>query len=74
MIWPFTKLNPHDYKVPEFKSITFGKWQYAPAPDITVYELAILAPIFGTIMVRTDIKTYIEKNNLTIHFKIHNEE
>jgi hypothetical protein len=52
----------------------FGGWQYAPAEDITAQEVALLAPIFGGVMSRTDIKPYIEKNNLTRHFKIPKEE
>jgi hypothetical protein len=72
MIWTLFK-DKEEAKVPEFKTISFGKWRYAPAPDITAYELAMLAPVFGTVMVRTDIKTYIEKNNLTRHFIIAEE-
>lgn len=74
MIWKLFKNDPAENKVPEFKSITFGKWLYAPAPDITAYELAMLAPIFGTVMVRTDIRPYIKANNLTRHFKIPDDE
>jgi hypothetical protein len=74
MIWPFKKREVNTYKVPEFKSIYFGTWLYAPAPDITPYELALLVPIFGTVIVRTDIKPYIKENNLTRHFKIPVEE
>jgi len=66
MIWSVFKKQ--EAKVPEFKQVVFGKYVYAPAPDITAYELAMLAPIFGTVMVRTDIGPYIEKNNLTRHF------
>jgi hypothetical protein len=81
MIWPFTKktntnsnTEVNTYKVPEFKQVAFGKWLYAPAPDITAYELAMLAPVFGTVMVRNDIRPYIKENNLTRHFKIPAEE
>jgi hypothetical protein len=73
MIWKLFK-DKEKAKVPEFKTISFGKWQYAPQPDITSYELAILAPVFGTVMVRTDIKPYIKENNLTRHFIIPEEE
>jgi hypothetical protein len=73
MIWSIFK-DKEEAKVPEFKTISFGRWQYAPQPDITTYELAMLAPIFGTVMVRTDIRNYIEKNNLTRHFIIPEEE
>ena len=62
MIWSIFK-DKEEARVPEFKSIAFGKWQYAPQPDITTYELAMLAPVFGTVMVRTDIRNYIEKNS-----------
>ena len=67
MIWPFSS-KKNEFKVPEFKSIKFGNFLYAPAPDITAYELAMLAPIFGTVMVRTDVKTYIVENKLHRHF------
>jgi hypothetical protein len=73
MIWSIFK-DKEEARVPEFKTISFGKWQYAPQPDITTYELAMLAPVFGTVMVRTDIRSYIEKNNLKRHFKIPEEE
>ena len=73
MIWSIFK-DKEEAKVPEFKTISFGRWQYAPQPDITTYELAMLAPIFGTVMVRTDIRNYIEKNNLKRHFKIPEDE
>lgn len=73
MIWSLFKDKP-EAKVPEFKSIYFGQWQYAPQPDITAYELAMLAPVFGTAMVRTDIKPYLKENNLTRHFIIPDEE
>ena len=73
MIWTLFK-DKEEAKVPEFKIISFGKWQYAPQPDITPYELAMLAPVFGTVMVRTDIRPYIEKNNLKRHFIIPEEE
>jgi len=73
MIWALFK-DKEEAKVPEFKTISFGKWQYAPQPDITSYELAMLAPVFGTVMVRTDIKPYIKENNLTRHFIIPEEE
>ena len=71
MIWLFKKSNN---VLPEHKNIVFGGWQYAPAQDITAHEVALLAPIFGGTMVRTDIKPYIEKNNLTRHFIIPEEE
>jgi len=74
MIWSVFKKEVPEAKVPEFKEIVFGGWRYAPAPDITTYELAMLAPIFGTVMVRTDIKNYIEKNNLTRHFQRQTEQ
>jgi hypothetical protein len=73
MIWSLFK-DKEEAKVPEFKTISFGKWQYAPQTDITTYELAMLAPVFGTVMVRTDIRLYIEKNNLKRHFIIPQEE
>jgi hypothetical protein len=73
MIWTLFK-DKEEAKVPEFKTISFGKWQYAPQPDITSYELAMLAPVFGTVMIRTDIKPYIKENNLTRHFIIPEEE
>lgn len=73
MIWSIFK-DKEEARVPEFKIISFGRWQYAPQPDITSYELAMLVPIFGTVMVRTDIKRYIKENNLTRHFKIPKEE
>jgi len=56
-------------RFPEHKVISFGGWRYAPQSDITAYELALLAPVFGTIMHRQDIKPYIEQNNLTRHFQ-----
>lgn len=71
MIWLFKK---SDNVLPEHKSIVFGGWQYAPVEDITAHEVALLAPIFGGVMSRIDIKPYIEKNNLTRHFKIPEEE
>jgi hypothetical protein len=73
MIWSVFKDKPQA-KVPEVKAIAFGKWRYAPQPDITAYELAMLAPVFGAMMVRADVKPYIEKNNLTRHFIISNDE
>ncbi len=73
MIWTLFK-DKKQAKVPEFKTISFGKWQYAPQTDITSYELAMLAPVFGTVMVRTDIKSYIKENNLTRHFIIPEED
>jgi hypothetical protein len=73
MIWALFK-DKETAKVPKFKTICFGKWQYAPQPDITTYELAMLAPVFGTVMVRTDIRPYIKENNLTRHFIIPEEE
>ena len=73
MIWTLFK-DKKEAKVPEFKTISFGKWQYAPQTDITSYELAMLAPVFGTVMVRTDIKSYIKENNLTRHFIIPEED
>jgi hypothetical protein len=36
--------------------------------------VALLAPIFGGVMARPEIKSYIEKNNLKRHFKIPEEE
>jgi hypothetical protein len=73
MIWSLFK-DKEEAQVPKFKAIAFGKWQYAPQPDITAYELAMLAPVFGAMMVRTDVKPYIEKNNLKRHFIITEEE
>ena len=73
MIWTLFK-DKEEARVPKFKTISFGKWQYAPQPDITSYELAMLAPVFGTVMIRTDIKPYIKENNLTRHFIIPQEE
>ena len=73
MIWNPFKDKP-EAKAPEFKSVAFGKWQYAPQPDITAYELAMLAPVFGAMMVRADVKPYIQQNNLTRHFIIPDEE
>lgn len=66
MIWLFKK---DEQTLPEHKSIVFGGWQYAPSTDITAHEVALLAPIFGGVMARSEIKPYIEKNNLTRHFK-----
>lgn len=60
-------------KYPEHKVISFGGWRYAPQPDITAYELAILAPVFGTMMHSRDIKPYLEQNNLTRHFQQQSE-
>ena len=73
MIWSVFK-NKEEAKVPEFKAVSFGRWQYAPQPDITAYELAMLTPVFGTVMIRTDVKPYITENNLTRHFIIPEEE
>ena len=73
MIWSLFK-DKEGARVPEFKAIAFGKWQYAPQLDITAYELAMLAPVFGAMMVRADVKPYIEKNNLKRHFIITEEE
>ena len=56
-------------RFPEHKVISFGGWRYAPQPDITAYELALLAPVFGSVMHRQDIKPYIEQNNLIRHFQ-----
>jgi hypothetical protein len=56
-------------KFPEYKAISFGDWRYAPQSDITAYELALLAPVFGVIMHRQDIRPYIEQNNLIRHFQ-----
>ena len=56
-------------KFPAHKVIGFGGWRYAPQPDITAYELALLAPVFGSVMHRQDIKPYIEQNNLIRHFQ-----
>jgi hypothetical protein len=69
MIWSLFKDKP-EAKTPEHKPIVFGGWQYAPQPDITAYELAMLSPVFGAMMVRADVKPYIEKNELTRHFII----
>lgn len=71
MIGFFKKLFNHKQppRFPEHKVISFGGWRYAPQPDITAYELALLAPVFGTIMHSRDIKPYIEQNNLTRHFQ-----
>jgi len=71
MIWLFKKSNN---VLPEHKSIMFGGWQYAPAADITAHEASLIAPIFGGAMARTDVKLYIEKNNLKRHFIIPEEE
>lgn len=71
MIWLFKK---SDNVIPEHKSIVFGGWRYAPVEDITAHEVALLAPIFGGVMTRTDIKPYINENNLTRHFIIPEEE
>ena len=60
-------------KYPEHKVISFGGWRYAPQPDITAQELAILAPVFGTMMHSRDIKPYLEQNNLTRHFQQQSE-
>ena len=57
-------------KAPAYKAITFGGWRYTPQPDITAYELSLLALVFGNIMHRQDIKPYIEQNNLVRHFQI----
>ena len=62
--------DKEEARVPEFKTIYVGRWKYAPQPDITAYELAMLAPIFGTGLVRTDVKPYLKANNLTRHFII----
>ena len=69
MIWnPFKEKE--EAKIPEFKTIYVGRWKYAPQPDIATYELAMLAPIFGTGMIRTDVKPYLKENKLTRHFII----
>jgi len=60
-------------KFPEHKVIGFGGWRYAPQPDITAYEMALLAPVFGSVMHRQDIKPYIEQNNLIRHFQSQGE-
>jgi hypothetical protein len=62
------KQVPAPARYPEHKVISFGGWRYAPTPDITTYELAVLAPVFGTSMHSRDIKPYLEQNNLTRHF------
>ena len=73
MIWnPFKEKE--EAKIPEFKAVAFGRWQYAPQPDITAHELAMLVPVFGTVMVRADVKPYLKENNLTRHFIIPEEE
>lgn len=69
MIWSIFK-DKEEAKIPEFKTIAFGTWQYAPQPDITAHELAMLMPVFGTVMVRMDVKPYLKANNLTRHFII----
>jgi hypothetical protein len=71
MIWLFKK---SDNVIPEHKSIVFGGWKYAPSADATAHEVALLAPIFGGVMARSDIKPYIEQNNLIRHFIIPKEE
>jgi uncharacterized protein (DUF427 family) len=68
MIWSIFKKE--EARVPEFKTIYFGRWQYAPQPDITTHELAMLVPVFGTVMIRSDVKPYLVENNLTRHFII----
>lgn len=72
MIWSIFK-DKEEATVPKFKAISFGRWQYAPQPDITTHELAMLIPVFGTVMVRADVKPYLEQNNLTRHFIIPEE-
>ena len=73
MVWnPFK--GKEEARIPEFKTISFGRWQYAPQPDITAHELAMLIPVFGTVMVRMDVKPYLKANNLTRHFIIPEEE
>lgn len=73
MIWnPFKEKE--EARIPEFKAISFGRWQYAPQPDITVHELAMLVPVFGTVMIRAEVKPYLKENNLTRHFIIPQDE
>jgi hypothetical protein len=73
MIWSIFK-DKETAKIPKFKAVAFGRWQYAPQPDITAHELAMLVPVFGTVMVRADIKPYLKENNLTRHFIIPEDE
>lgn len=73
MIWPFKKKEKEERKMPKYKGIRFGNLSYVPEKDITAYEVSLLLPLFMS-MFYFDRKEYIERNNLTRHFKEINNE
>jgi len=69
-MWPFTLLTKEEtWKVNELKAIKIGELLYAPKPDITPHEVALLLPIFGTLSYWIDREQYLKNHNLLRHFK-----
>lgn len=75
MIWPFnllSKKTPKKIEVPPFKRLCYIKdgvqWTYKPAPDITAYEVALIAPAMYNAFIRFDYMAYFEEHNLMRHF------
>lgn len=70
MIWPFTFFNKEEpWKVSELKEIKIGDLLYAPKPDITAHEIALLLPVFGTLSYYISRENYLKEHNLLRHFK-----
>lgn len=70
MIWPFALFNKEEpWKVNELKEIKIGDLLYAPKPDITSHEVALLLPVFGTLSYWIGREHYLKDHNLLRHFK-----
>ena len=67
-MWPFKPKYKAEFKVPTLNILKFGNLAYEPKEDITPHEVALLLPLFIT-MFQYDRVEYIERFNLTRHFK-----
>ena len=67
MIWPFKTTPKTQTKVPQLSEVRMGGRRYAPQPDITAQEVALLIPVFMSAY-GLSREEYVEKNNLMRHF------
>jgi hypothetical protein len=72
MIWPFKKKERPAVILEPFRCLIYTKdgvkWKYAPAKDITAYEVAMISPTFYNGFCRLDYMAYFEEHNLMRHF------
>ena len=74
MIWSvFKKTNELERVQPPMPNPRFkhdGKlYRYAPQPDITAYEVALILPTAVQSSIPLNLYEYFEKNNLLRHFR-----